>query len=60
MILRRGHCKQHGRGQCIAGNGNQQRQLLELTTKFRALVNEAKSVGENTPRVRNCLLKLKD
>lgn len=40
------------------GMGAQQRQqLLELTTKFKALVNEAKSVGENTPRGKELLMK---
>ncbi|CDH08910.1 related to Transcription initiation factor TFIID subunit 12 [Zygosaccharomyces bailii ISA1307] len=34
----------------------QHRQLLELTTKFQQLVNEAKSVGENTERGKNLLL----
>lgn len=39
------------------GVGAQQRQLLELTTKFKALVDEAKSVGENTPRGKELLMK---
>ncbi|CCE93260.1 Taf12p TDEL_0F04490 [Torulaspora delbrueckii] len=44
-------------GSASQGIGGQQRQLLELTTKFRALVNEAKSVGENTPRGKELLIK---
>lgn len=39
------------------GIGAQQRQLLELTAKFKALVNEAKSVGETTPRGKELLMK---
>ncbi|QLQ82371.1 hypothetical protein HG537_0H01330 [Torulaspora globosa] len=38
-------------------SAQQRQQLLELTTKFKALVNEAKSVGENTPRGKELLMK---
>lgn len=44
-------------GGASQGIGAQQRQLLELTAKFKALVSEAKSVGENTPRGKELLMK---
>ncbi|CCE61239.1 hypothetical protein TPHA_0A01560 [Tetrapisispora phaffii CBS 4417] len=35
----------------------QQKQLIELTNKFKQLVNEAKAVGENTPRGKELLIQ---
>ena len=44
------------------GNSNaqptpQQKQIMELSAKFKALVNEAKSIGENTPKGKELLMQ---
>ncbi|KAG0657731.1 Transcription initiation factor TFIID subunit 12 [Maudiozyma exigua] len=35
----------------------QQKQVMELSAKFKALVNEAKSIGENTPKGKELLMQ---